>query len=225
MGRWRKPLVLLGLAFAVLILNRHYGWSDFLSGPCGLEAMREAVRRDILTASLIYIAATTTGCVLLALPGVTFAIVAGLLFDPLLGAVLCLTAATIGAVLAFLAGRYFLRDAVRPWVERNRHLKRLLFEDVERSGVVLLMVTRLVPLFPYNLQNFAYGITGIGLWPYTLYTAVFLAPGVAFFTLGAAGLGDTENRTLYLLLAGALAAAVTAAGLLLRRRYVRDSDA
>ena len=225
MGRWRKPLVLLGIVFAVLILDRYYGWSDFLLGPGGLEALREAVRRDVLTASLIYIAATTAGCVLLALPGVTFAIVAGLLFGPLLGTVLCLAAATIGAVLAFLAGRYFLRDAVAPWVERNRYLKRVLFEDVGRSGVVLLMITRLVPLFPYNLQNFAYGITGIGFWPYTLYTALFLAPGVTFFTLGAAGLGDAENRRFYLILAGALAVLVTAAGLYLRRRYVEKSGA
>ena len=224
-ARYAKPLILLAIMAAILLLNRHYGWSAFLSGPGALEALREAVREDLATAALLYVAATAAGCVLLALPGVTFAIIAGLLFGPLLGTLLCLAAATLGAVLAFLAGRYFLRDAVRPWVERNRHLKRLLFEDVERSGVVLLMVTRLVPLFPYNLQNFAYGITGIGLWPYTLYTALFLAPGVTFFTLGAAGLGDAENRTLYLLLAGALAAAVTAAGLLLRRRYVRDSDA
>ena len=71
-----------------------------------------------------------------------------------------------------------------------------------KSGIVLLMITWLVPLFPYNLQNFAYGITGIGLWPYTLYTAIFLTPGVAFFTLGAAGLGDAENRRFYLILAG-----------------------
>ncbi len=225
MGRGGKPLVFLGIAIVTFILNWHYGWSDFLSGPGGLEAMREAVRGDVLTASLIYVAATTVGCVLLALPGVTFAIVAGLLFGPLLGTALCLAAATIGAVLAFLAGRYFLRDTVAPWVERNRYLKRVLFEDVGRSGVVLLMITRLVPLFPYNLQNFAYGITGIGLWPYTLYTALFLAPGVTFFTLGAAGLGDAEHRRLYLILAGALAALVTVAGLYLKRRYVGKSGA
>ena len=223
--RYAKPLLLLAVMGAVLMLNRHYGWSDLLSGPGALEALRETVREDLLGASLIYVAAAAAGCVLLALPGATFAVVAGLLFGPVLGSFLCLVAATLGAVLAFLAGRHFLRDAVRPWVERNRHLKRLLFEDVERSGIMLLMVTRLVPLFPYNLQNFAYGVTGIGLWPYTLCTFLFMAPGVAFFTLGAAGLGAPENRALYLLLAGALAVLVTMAGLHLRRRYVRDPDA
>lgn len=223
--RYSKPLVLLALMGSVLLLNRRYGWSDFLSGPDALEALQKAVHEDILSASLIYVAATTVGCVLLALPGATFAVVAGFLFGPVLGSFLCLVAATLGAVLAFLIGRYFLGDAVRPWAERNRYLNRILFEDAERSGIVLLMVTRLVPFFPYNLQNFAYGITGIGLWPYTLYTFLFMAPGVTFFTLGAAGLGDTENRTLYLILAGALAALVTAAGFRLRRRYVRETDA
>ena len=111
MKRYTKPLILLSLMAAIVLLDRYYGWSDFLSGPGGLEALREAVHRDVLTASLIYVTATTAACVLLALPGVTFAIVAGLLFGPLLGTVLCLAAATLGAVLAFLAGRYFLRDA------------------------------------------------------------------------------------------------------------------
>ena len=134
MKRYTKPLILLSLMAAIVLLDRYYGWSNFLSGPGGLEALREAVRRDVLTASLIYLAATTVACVLLALPGVTFAIIAGLLFGPLLGAVLCLAAATLGAVLAFLAGRYFLRDAVAPWVERNRYLKRVLFEDVGRGA-------------------------------------------------------------------------------------------
>lgn len=224
-GRYGKPLILLAAMGSVLLLNHRYGWSDFLLGPGALEVLREAVHEDILRVSLIYVAATAAGCVLLALPGATFAVVAGLLFGPVLGSFLCLVAATLGAVLAFLTGRYFLGDAVRPWVERNRCLNRILFEDAERSGIVLLMVTRLVPIFPYNLQNFAYGITGIGLWPYTLYTFLFMAPGVAFFTLGAAGLGDAENRTLYLILAGALAALVSAAGLRLRRRYVRETDA
>lgn len=223
--RYAKPLALLALMAVVLLLDRHYGWSAFLAGPDALEALRGRVREDLLAASLLYVAATAAGCVLLALPGAAFAVAAGLLFGPVLGSLLCLVAATLGAVLAFLAGRYFLRDAVRPWVERNRYLKRVLFEDAERSGIVLLMVTRLVPLFPYNLQNFAYGITGIGLWPYTLCTFCFMAPGVAFFTLGAAGLGDAENRTLYLMLAGALAVLVTAVGLHLRRRYVREPDA
>jgi uncharacterized membrane protein YdjX (TVP38/TMEM64 family) len=155
---------------------------------------------------------------------VTFALVAGLLFGPVAGTLLCLVAATLGAALAFLAGRYFLKDAAKPWVEKNRHLKRLLFDDIERSGVILLMITRLLPLFPYNLQNFAYGLTDIGFWPYTFYTFVFLSPGVAFFTIGAAGIAVRENRWTYFLVAGLLAIGVTLGGLYLYGYHVAPNQ-
>jgi uncharacterized membrane protein YdjX (TVP38/TMEM64 family) len=151
---------------------------------------------------------------------VTFAFFGGALFGPMAGTLLCLIATTAGASLAFLVGRYFLRDAVKPLVEKNRHLKRLLFEDVERSGMLLLMITRLLPIFPYNLQNFAYGITDIGFWPYTFYTFVFLLPGVAFFTIGSAGIAVHENQGRYFLAAGLLALVTVLWGLFLRRRCV-----
>jgi uncharacterized membrane protein YdjX (TVP38/TMEM64 family) len=111
------------------------------------------VRENMLWASLVYVAATVTCCVVLALPGVTFALFAGLLFGPVLGTLLCLVAATLGASLTFPIGRYFLRDAVKPMLGKSRHLKRLLFDDVEKSGMVLLMITRLLPLFPYNPKS------------------------------------------------------------------------
>lgn len=215
-----KPFCLLVIAALIFLLNRHYGWSQAVTGENGLDLLREMVEKNILWASLLYVAATVVCCVLLALPGVAFALFAGLLFGPIVGTLLCLIATTIGASMAFLAGRYFLKDAVKPLIEKNRHLKRLLFDDVEKSGKVLLMITRLLPFFPYNLQNFAYGITGITFWSYTLYTFVFLCPGVAFFTIGAAGVAVSENRWAYFLTAASLAAVVTAVGVYLHKRYI-----
>ncbi|NLL35947.1 MAG: TVP38/TMEM64 family protein [Fretibacterium sp.] len=182
------------------------------------------VQSDPSRAAQVYVLVTSITCVLLALPGVVFAVAAGVLFGPFLGSLLCLIATTIGAAMAFLAGRYFMQDAVRPWVEGNRHLKRFLFEDIDRSGFVLLMVTRLIPLFPYNLQNFAYGLTDIKLLPYTFYTFIFMAPGVTFFTFGAAGLGDPANRRHYLAFAGLLALGVVGVGLWLYRRFVKEVE-
>lgn len=175
-----------------------------------------------VTAMMTYIFATSLCCVLLAMPGAFFAVIAGILFEPFTATVLCVMAATLGAVLAFLAGRYFLRDSVRPMIEKNKLLKKFLLDDVQHSGVILLMVTRLVPLFPYNLQNFAYGLTDIKLLPYTLYTFVFIAPGSAVFTLGAAGIGDAERRNLYLLIAVSVAIIVTIAGVILRKKFIRS---
>ncbi|GHT01011.1 TVP38/TMEM64 family protein [Synergistales bacterium] len=187
-AKYLKPICLLVLIVFICLLNRRFGWCEaVISG--GLDFLRSSVAENEFKACLIYVLATTVCCVVLALPGVTFALFAGVLFGPLLGTVLCLLATTLGASLAFLAGRYFLKDAVKPMLEKSPRLKKLLFDDAGRSGMVLLAITRLLPVFPYNLQNFAYGVTDIGFWPYTIYTFLFLAPGVAFFTVGFDVLG------------------------------------
>ena len=86
--------------------------------------MQAMVAENYGLAALFYVVATVICCVFLALPGVTFALFAGMMFGPIIGTLLCLAATTIGASLAFLAGRWFLRDAVKPMIEKNRYLKK-----------------------------------------------------------------------------------------------------
>ncbi|MDR1740644.1 MAG: VTT domain-containing protein [Synergistaceae bacterium] len=182
-----KAALLVIVLAGAWTLCRLLGCDEYVSGA-GVAKLREAAADNRLAASLLYFGGTTLCCVFLALPGVTFAVAAGVIFGPAAGTLLCLAATTAGASLSFLAGRYFLRDAVKPMAERSARLKRLLFDEAnKRSAVTLLMITRLLPIFPYNLQNFAYGVTDIGFWRYTVCTFVFMAPGVAFFTFGAAG--------------------------------------
>ena len=208
------------ILLTVIILLAHYcgGTEKFIEATKNFRSLSDDYP---LTAMMIYILSTSFCCVVLAMPGAFFAVIAGILFEPFTGTILCVIAATLGAVLAFLAGRYFLRDSVRPMIEKNSILKKFLIDDVHHSGVILLMVTRLVPIFPYNLQNFAYGLTDIKLLPYTLYTFVFIAPGSAVFTLGAAGIGDSERRNLYLLIAVSVAIIVTVAGVILHKKFIR----
>jgi len=217
--RYTKPIAFV-ILLTVIILLAHYvgGTEKFIEAAKNFRSLADDYP---LTAMMIYILATSFCCVVLAMPGAFFAVIAGILFEPFTGTVLCVIAATLGAVLAFLAGRYFLRDSVRPMIEKNSLLKKFLIDDVQHSGVILLMVTRLVPLFPYNLQNFAYGLTDIKLLPYTLYTFVFIAPGSAVFTLGAAGIGDSERRSLYLFIAVSVAVIVTIAGVILHKKFIR----
>ena len=84
----------------------------------------------------------------------------------------------------------------------------------------VLMITRLIPVFPYNLQNFAYGVTDMGFVPYTVGSFLFMLPGTAMYTVGAAGLADGKNRALCLGIAAGLAAFAAAAGFYLKKRYV-----
>ena len=156
--------------------------------------LESLVEQNMALACVSYIILSIAGSVVLALPGVLFALAAGAIFGPILGTLLCWLSMSIGAWGAFLVGRYFLKDALKPKLAQNALLNRFLFEGADRSDVFVLAVTRLVPLFPFNLQNFAYGITDIRFIPYALYSALFILPGTAAYTVGAAGILDAESR-------------------------------
>ena len=220
MKKYQKPLLLLLIAALIFLADHQFGWSAYLSDTGNLRFLLDMVQENLPLAVLLYTVLTIVGCVVLALPGITFAGFAGLLFGPWLGTLACLVATTAGAVFAFLVGRYFLHDSIKPLVMKNTWLKKVLFDEAGRRDVVVLMITRLVPLFPYNLQNFAYGITDMGIVPYTVYTFLFMLPGVAMFTIGSAGLTAEGNRWLYFGAAAALLVVVFLLGALVKKRYM-----
>lgn len=219
---YAKIGIFAAIIVVVLLLNHRYGWSEYLSDMDNLMFLKQTVQENYLAALLLYIVVTIIGCVVLALPGVTFAVIAGMIFGPVEGIFACLLATTLGAMFAFLAGRFFLKDAIKPMLEKNALLKKLLFSNDGKSDVVILMITRMVPVFPYNMQNFAYGITDIGFWKYSILTFVFMLPGVSFFTIGAAGLTAGADKWKYFVLAGILAVIVTAAGILLKKKFLKN---
>jgi uncharacterized membrane protein YdjX (TVP38/TMEM64 family)/rhodanese-related sulfurtransferase len=118
-------------------------------------------------------------------PGSIITLAGGALFGPLWGSILNLTGATLGATLSFLVARYLAGD----WVagKAGGLLKRLI-EGVDAEGWRFVAFVRLVPLFPFNLSNYALGLTRIPLAHYVLATLVCMAPGaVAYTWLGHAG--------------------------------------
>ena len=222
---YRKTLkvgIFIFIIGLVIFINNKYGFSDYLSNSKNLEFIQDIVKENLLLALGIYIILTIIGCVVLAIPGVTFALFAGVIFGPWLGIFACLIATTLGAAMAFVVGRFFLKDMVKPMLEKNKILKKLLFSENEKSDLIILMITRMVPIFPYNLQNFAYGITDMPFWKYTIYTFIFMFPGVSFFTIGSAGLTAGENKWMYFFIAGVLAIVVTIVGMLIKKKYIAN---
>lgn len=215
-----KLLIFCAIIVAIFVLNHIFGWTDYLSNSENLSFLSDMIHEHFVTVALIYIGLTIVACVALALPGVTFAILAGILFGPWWGTLFCLIATTLGAILAFIIGRFFLQDSIRPMIEKNKLLKKILFDDAGRSDIVLLGITRLVPLFPYNIQNFAYGITGISLQHYSLYTFIFMIPGVALYTIGTAGFTSDGNKLLYFGIAVALLVLVLLLGWYIKKKYL-----
>ncbi|EGW55209.1 VTT domain-containing protein [Candidatus Endoriftia persephonae] len=147
-------------------------------------ALQQWVEQAGPAAPLLFMVIYAIGTVLF-LPGSVMTLAGGALFGPVLGTFYNLTGATIGAVLAFLIARFFTSN----WVEQKTggHLKRLK-EGVENEGWRFVAFVRLVPLFPFNLLNYALGLTRIPLLHYLIATYLCMLPGaIAYTYLGYAG--------------------------------------
>ncbi|NIR60262.1 MAG: sulfurtransferase [Gammaproteobacteria bacterium] len=168
-------------------------------------------------APLIFVTVYVAGAVLF-VPGSVLTLAGGALFGPVLGTAVNLTGATVGAVLAFLIARYLASD----WVaSRTAGRLRQLKEGVEAEGWRFVAFTRLVPLFPYNLLNYALGLTRIPLPAYALATLVCMAPGALAYTyLGYVG-REAASGAQGLIQKGLLALALLAAVAFLPRVIAR----
>ncbi len=206
------PRILLALAIAAaaiwLMLHR-----DSLD-----PALIERSIRDLGPwAPFAHIAGFAIGTVLF-VPGAIFGLAGGILFGPLWGTVFNLAGATLGATASFLVARYLAMD----WVRRKAggRLEQLI-AGVEAEGWRFVAFTRLVPLFPFNLLNYALGLTRIPLLQYVLASLICMIPGtLAYSWLGHAGrevLTGNEAAIRYSLLALALLAAIAFLPRLIRR--------
>ncbi len=196
--RWALFLLLL-VAIGVAFVHR-----DRLDAA----ALRQWLESAGMAAPLLFMAIYALGTVLF-LPGSVMTLAGGALFGPVLGTFYNLTGATLGAALAFLIARYLASD----WVERRTggKLKRLK-EGVEQEGWRFVAFVRLVPLFPFNLLNYALGLTRIRFWHYVVASYLCMLPGaIAYTYLGYAGREAAtggESAVQKALLAVALLAAV-----------------
>jgi uncharacterized membrane protein YdjX (TVP38/TMEM64 family) len=125
------------------------------------------------------------------LPGAVITLAGGALFGPLWGTLYNLVGATIGAALSFLVSRYIAGD----WVQKRLGGKsERLVKGVEEEGWRFIAFTRLVPLFPFNLLNYALGLTRIPFLQYVAASFVFMFPGALAYTwLGFAGREAAEG--------------------------------
>jgi uncharacterized membrane protein YdjX (TVP38/TMEM64 family) len=195
------------LALAV-VLAAGALWAVLNSERLDAAALTASIAGLGLWAPIAFAALFALGTVLCA-PGAVFGLAGGALFGPFLGSLLNLTGATLGATAAFLIARYLAAG----WVTRTAggRLKQLM-EGVDVEGWRFVAFVRLVPLFPFNLSNYALGLTRIPLIHYVLASFIAMAPGtIAYTWLGHAGRGALTGETgaiRYALLALAMMAAI-----------------
>lgn len=198
-----KILITVGVVAAVYLVLRSYGVTDEIRLE-NVPKIKTWVAGFGKIAPLIYIGLYLVSTVFF-LPGSPVTVLAGFVFGPLWGVFYASVASIISVSVAFLIARYVARDLVEGWVKDNAQFRKI-DEQVEEQGWRIVMFTRLVPIFPFNLQNYAYGLTSIRFSTYVLVSAIFMLPGTAVFVqLGGAfvsGEGNIWKTLLYLGIAG-----------------------
>lgn len=213
-----KILITVGVVAAVYLMLRYYGVTDEIRLE-NVPKIKTWVASFGKIAPLIYIGLYLVSTVFF-LPGSPVTVLAGFVFGPLWGVFYASVASIISVSIAFLIARYVARDLVESWVKDNTQFRKI-DEQVEEQGWRILMFTRLVPIFPFNLQNYAYGLTSIRFSTYVLVSALFMLPGTAVFVqLGGAfvsGEGNIWKTLLYLGVAGVLMVLLSLIPKLLRK--------
>lgn len=175
---WRLSLV----ALLVLVAWQLYGRIDI---PNCLTLQAET-RKLGAWGPVIFVLLYVLGTVSF-IPGTLLTLLAGSMFGFWLGTTVVIVGLTLGSYVAFLLGRYLLRDPLTQWMQKQTWTARLQ-SGLEGNGFRFMIVARLVPLFPFNAFNLTCGVLPLSNRDYLLGSFLGMLPGtMAYVYAGAAG--------------------------------------
>lgn len=205
MGSPRPPMPSSGLladrrlwlvlaAVGAIVFVRWSGLAGLLSLDT-LKTHRETltswVGANLVLAALAYVSAYVAA-VAFSVPGAVFLTLAGgFLFGAVLGTLLTVSGATIGATLVFLFAKAVLGENA---LDRFGAPAARLADGLRRNAASYLLVLRLVPLFPFFLVNLVPAFVGVAPGTYVVTTFVGIIPGTAVFSMAGAGLGSVLDQ-------------------------------
>ena len=124
-------------------------------------------------------------------PGSVLTLAAGAIFGLLNGTIYVFVAATIGAALAFLVARHLARGVIEQRLEGNQRFGAI-DQAVGREGFKIVVLLRLSPVFPFNLLNYALGLTGVRFHDYLL-ASIGMVPGTLLYVYYGKVAGDVAR--------------------------------
>lgn len=217
--RWIRILIFLAVVAGGALLARIFGLTDLIRLE-NLGRLREWIASFGPAGPLLFILGYILA-VIFFVPGLPITVLAGVAFGPIWGTAYVSVASVIGASAAFLIARHAARDMVEAWVQDSPRFQAI-DQAVAQHGWRIVMLTRLVPLFPFNLQNYVYGLTRITFGTYVLTSWICMLPGTAAYTFTGGALseggGDIRGTLTYLAIAGVLFVLVSLIPYWLRRR-------
>ena len=168
---------------------------SFLPLGEGVKNFSNWIRDLGMAGALIFIGVYALAAVFF-VPGAIFTIAAGLIYGVVGGTAVALLGATLGAGLAFLVARYFLRRPIKEMARKNKKFSAI-DEAIGKEGWKIVGLLRLSPLIPFEVSNYFYGVTSISFWPYVLASGIGMLPGTLLYAylgaIGHAGLSGGKN--------------------------------
>jgi uncharacterized membrane protein YdjX (TVP38/TMEM64 family) len=148
----------------------------------------------------VFVIAFYIAAAVLFLPGSILTLGAGFLFRVVVGTITVSIGSTLGACAAFLVGRTVGRNWIAGKVAKNQKFSAI-DQAVAQQGFKIVLLTRLSPIFPFNLLNYVFGLTNISFWKYALGSWIGMIPGTVMYVYLGAGLrsladvaaGDVEQ--------------------------------
>ncbi len=180
-----KGAVIIIAAVGLVLASRQFNLQELLRGL--LEWISSLGAWGALMFVLTYIFATV-----LFLPGLLLTLGGGFLFGVVKGTAIVSVASTLGAGTAFLIGRYLARDWVAGKIEGNSQFRQV-DEAVGREGWRIVGLVRLSPVFPFNLLNYAFGLTKVSFREYFLASWIGMLPGTALYVYLGSLAGDLAS--------------------------------
>lgn len=184
--KWLKPiLILTALAAAFVLAGKYLDFQQHLTDALAwIEGLGAA-------GMVVYAGLYILACVFF-IPGSLLTLGAGAVYGVAVGSVLVSVSSTLGATAAFLVGRYVARG----WVAKKTagHARFTAIDDaVAKEGWKIVGLTRLSPVFSFNLLNYAYGLTRVSLREYVLASWIGMMPGTVMYVYIGSLAGDLAS--------------------------------
>lgn len=192
---WKLALFVL-LVAALIVLGRVFALGE------KLKAVDDYLEGRALWARMAIFIPIYIGATVGFLPGIILTVAAGAIFYPVIGIICVSIASTVGASLCFLIARYLARDTVTNWLSGNEKFEKL-DEMTGKHGNIMVAITRLVPIFPFNLLNYGFGLTRVPFWTYAFWSWLCMLPGTILYVVAASAVktGVKEGKVPWVLIA------------------------
>jgi uncharacterized membrane protein YdjX (TVP38/TMEM64 family)/Fe-S oxidoreductase len=181
---FKSKKVLTAFVVIILIVLTTYLRKEGIITP---EAIMGYIKEHKVTAPLLFILIYAIGPSLF-IPSLPLTLGAGFLWGPFWGVLFSITGATVGASVAFLISRYIIGDIIKEKFSYSRW--QWLKEKVERHGWKAVAFSRLVPIFPFPVLNYIFGITPIPFIHYLWSTFVFMLPACIAYVAFGSSMGE-----------------------------------